>query len=222
MNSGMDGLRRNSPRNNLSVELMWGTYIVKYSSKAQETIIMNKKDIVPIIVLFLLLVLCAGCREQKALSVSEIIQNAEALNGRVVRVRGVAYLWVNPTQAEMWMFGGCAPSNDASSSSQGNVVGWLTLYDQIDPNGLKNYGVPHDKTGIRISDSDFHCNGNYCSMTCSSFEVQSQQAYEFVGTLRFNKEAEPILENLNLGASRLLLDGKWVSIPMGESKIFFP
>ena len=59
-------------------------------------------------------------------------------------------------------------------------------------------------------------------MTCSSFEVTSQQMYEFVGTLRINEEAELILENLDLNRSSQLVDGKWVSIPTGDFDLMFP
>ena len=79
-------------------------------------------------VALLLFATVAGCSGQKALTVAEVIQNAECLDGKTIRVRGLAYLWVDPSQAEMWMFGDCAPKTDPSAR-QGVVFGWLTLYD---------------------------------------------------------------------------------------------
>jgi hypothetical protein len=182
---------------------------------------MNRKNIV-LIMLFLILAFSTGCSEQKPLTVSEIIQDAETLNGKTVRVRGVAYLWMDPSQAEMWMLGGCVPPTDVSSSSQGNVVGWLMLYDSIDPLDIKNYGIPHDETGIRISNSDFHCNGNYCKMTCEPFEITSQQTYEFVGVLRAGQQPELVLENIDLEQSSQLVNGNWVPLQTGNFNIMFP
>jgi hypothetical protein len=168
------------------------------------------------------IVFLVSCSGQKPLTVLEVIQNAETLNGKTIRVRGQAYLWIEPSLAEMWNYGGCVPNSDASASSEENVVGWLTLYDKIDPNDLKNYGAPHDNIDIKISEDNFHCKGNYCGMTCLSFEVKSQQTYEFIGTLRLDGESELILENIDLGASRQLMNGEWIPTLPGEFSIVFP
>ncbi len=168
-------------------------------------------------VLLLLLVFVMGCGGQKPLTVAEVIRNAERLNGKTIRVRALAYLLVDPSQAEMWMFGGCAPG-----STEGHVIGWLTLYDSIDRDDLAHYGVPHDKTGIKISDSNFHCEGNYCKMTCAPFEVTSQQMYELVGTLRVNGPSNFTLENIDLKQSSQLVDGEWKSISPGNLDVMFP
>jgi hypothetical protein len=183
---------------------------------------MNWKNIMRFIA-YLLIIFVTGCSARKSLTVAEVIQNAEVLEGKTVRVRGVAYIWVDPTRDEMWMFGGCAPNSAAaSSSSQGNVVGWLTLYEQIDPDDLKNYGVPHAGQGIKISESNFHCEGNYCILTCSPFQISSHQMYEFVGTLQVNKNDGMILENMDLDHSSQLVDGEWLPIPGGDFDLMFP
>jgi len=174
---------------------------------------------------FVALVLFAfvtGCSGQKSLTIPEVIQNAKTLDGKTIRVRGQAYLWIEPSQSEMWMFGGCAIDPDGSLSQRGHVVGWLTLYDQIDPDDLRLHGAPHDDTGIKISESSFHCEGNYCTMTCKSFEVVSGRNYEFVGVLRVKDGSELILENIELHRSSQLVDGKWAPISTGEFGFGFP
>ena len=120
------------------------------------------------------------------------------------------------------MFGGCVPPSVGGSPSQGQVVGWLTLYDQIDPDDLKDYDAPHDGNGIKISESSFHCEGDYCKTTCSSFEVVSQRTYNFAGTLRLNEASELILEDIDLARSSQLVDGQWVSMRTGEFSFWFP
>jgi hypothetical protein len=67
------------------------------------------------------------------------------------------------------------------------VRGWLALYDHIDPEDLRKSGAPHDRIGIRISDSDFHCEGDYCRLSCSPFEPASLRPYEFTGRLRLKQ-----------------------------------
>lgn len=168
-------------------------------------------------ILPLLFIFVTACSGQKPLTVAEVVQNAERLNGKTVRVRALAYLWVNPSRTEMWMFGGCAPG-----STDGHVVGWLTLYDAIDRDDIAHYGVPHDETGIKISESNFHCEGNYCQMICSSFDATSEQMYQFVGMLRVNGQSDFTLENIDLDRSSRLVDGEWVPIREGDFNVFFP
>lgn len=171
--------------------------------------------------LFILLALLTACSGPKALTVAEAVQDAERLDGHTIRVRGLAYLWVDPSQAEMWMFGGCMPTTDPNYG-QGVVKGWLTLYDSIDPEDIAHYGVPYEETGIKISESYFHCGGNYCGMTCSSFEVVSQRMYEFVGRLQVDDQSGLILEELDLDQSSQLVDGNWTTISNGNFEVMFP
>jgi hypothetical protein len=154
--------------------------------------------------------------------VAEVVQNAERLNGRTIRVRGVANVWVKPPQAEMWRTGGCVPKTDPSYR-QGYVEGWLTLHDSIDPQAedLWVYGGPRDRIGIKISETNFDCKGDYCGMTCSPFEVVSLRTYEFVGTLRVRGD-ELILENIDLEQSSQLVDSEWTAIPKRDFPVFFP
>ncbi|HLO27734.1 MAG TPA: hypothetical protein VK249_01280 [Anaerolineales bacterium] len=172
-------------------------------------------------VVLLLFTFVTGCGGQKALTVAEVIQNAGHLDGNIIRVRGLAYLWVDPSQAEMWMFGGCVPKTDPSYR-QGVVSGWLILYDSIDPADLKNYGTPHNKPGLKISESSFRCNGDYCKIKCSSFEAVSQRMYEFVGTLQVKENSELILEKIDLDESSQFVDGNWIPVSTGEFDVMFP
>ena len=169
----------------------------------------------------LLILLTAACGGQKPLTVAEAVRKADSLAGKTVRVRGVAYLWVEPSQAEMWIAGGCLPTTDPSYG-QGIVKGWVTLYDSIDPEDLVQYGVPYEEAGVRISDVSFHCGGDYCKMTCSSFDAVSQRMYEFAGTLRREQGGELVLENIDLAQSSQLVDGTWIPLTVGGFDVVFP
>lgn len=175
----------------------------------------------PRLVMLLFFVLVTACRGQETLTVTEVIQNAERLNGKTIRVRGLAYLWTDPSRAEIWAAGGCTPKTDPSYRP-GAASGWLTLYDSIDPADLKDYGEPYNRTGLKISESSFHCNGDYCKIKCSSFEGVSQRMYELVGIFRIKAGPEFILENIDLEASSQLIDGTWTSLSTGEFDLMLP
>ncbi len=170
----------------------------------------------------LLFVFVIGYGRQKPLTVAEVIQNAERLDAKTIRVRGMAYLWVDPFQAEMWMSGGCAVDPDGTLSKQGNVVGWLTLYDSAYPANWGGDDAPRDVTGVTISEAAFHCGGDYCKITCSPLEVVAQRMYEFVGTLRVNESSKLILENIDLDRSSQLVDGKWLPLSSRNFDVMFP
>lgn len=172
-----------------------------------------------VILLFMFVTACGG---QKALTVAEVIQNAERLDGKSIRVRGWAYLWLSPSRATMWLYGGgCAAKLDPNER-QGYVKGWLTLYDLTYPDEWGGDGAPHDEAGIKISESSFSCEGDYCKITCSPFEVGTQRTYEFVGTLKVDENSEFILEDINLEQSRQLVDGNWIPIQKVNFDIQFP
>ena len=171
----------------------------------------------------LVLALCGllfGCTVQQTFTVSEVVQGAEALNGKTIRVRGVAYVWVKPSLSEMWMYGGCLPAS-AGSPKWDQVIGWLVLYEALDPVNAKPDGTPRETTGIRISDSSFHCDGNVCGLTCQPFTVGSHQTYEFTGTLRVD-EAGLVLENIDLEQSGRLVNGERLPIVEENFSVFFP
>jgi hypothetical protein len=173
-------------------------------------------------VMLIVFLFVTGCGKQKPLTVAQVVQNAKDLDGKTIRVRGLAYLWIDPSVPEMWMFGGCALEPDGTLSKQGHVAGWLTLYDSIDRDDIIQYGVPHDKTGIKISESNFHCEGSFCKMTCSPFTVTSQQTYEFVGTLRVNGDSDLALEDIDLKQSSQLVDDEQRPISTGDFNVMFP
>lgn len=170
----------------------------------------------------LLFAFVTACSGQKPLTVAEVVENADRLDGKSIRVRGLAYLWVDPSRAEMWMFGGCAVDPDGTLSKQGNVVGWLTLYDSEYPDNWGGDDAPRNVTGVKVSESSFHCNGDYCKITCSPFEVTAQRMYEFAGTLRVNGVSDFILENIDLDQSSQFVDGKWMPLSAGNFGVMFP
>ena len=162
-----------------------------------------------------------GCREQKPWTVAQVIQNAELLDGKTIRVQGFAYLWMGPSLAEMWMTGGCIPKTDPSYKQRA-VKGWLMLYDSVFPDNWGGDDAPRDEIGVKISESSFDCKGDYCGLTCSPFEVVSERMYEFVGRLEVNGDTEFILKNIDLDESSQFVDGKWVSIQKGDFPVPFP
>jgi hypothetical protein len=168
-----------------------------------------------------LVVFVTGCSGQKAVTIVRVIQNAERLEGKSIRVRGCDYLWKNPSRATMWLYGGCTAKLDPNER-QGSVKGWLTLYDLTYPDEWGGDGAPHNETGIKISESSFSCEGDYCKITCSPFEVGTQRTYEFVGTLQVNQNSEFILEDIDLEQSHQLVDGNWVPIQKVNLDIRFP
>lgn len=170
---------------------------------------------------FFVLVSVSGCGGKKTLTVANVAKNAEQLDGKTIRVCGLAYVWVSPSPAEMWRYGGCAPKADPSYR-QGYVMGWLALYDSIDPKGLWAHGGPQNAIGLKISESSFDCEGDYCKITCSPFKVTSQQMYEFVGRLKVRENSELILEDIDLDQSSQLVDGKWIPLAAGDFDVMFP
>jgi hypothetical protein len=181
---------------------------------------MNSKPV--LLMIFPLLFLTACGYDRDPMTVSAVLQNTAVLNGKTVRVLGVAYLWTDPTQAQMWMFGGCAVYPEGTEVRQEYVRGWLMLYDSLEPADLSSTGAPHDKTGLKISTSDFSCEGDYCNITCSSFEVVSWRMYDLVGVLRVVSGAEPILESIDLEGSSQLVDEKWIPLQTGDFDVGFP
>ena len=183
---------------------------------------MNTKWIAPILLL-VLFVCFSGCTSaSQTLTVSEVIEQAESLNGKTIRVRGVAYLWSEPSASEMWNYGGCIPDS-AGPPKWDVVVGWLTLYESIEPDDLGLYGsaAAYENPGIRIADSSFHCDGGVCGLTCRPFTVRSHQTYEFTGTLCVDA-AGLTLKEIDLEQSAWLVDGELQPIVAENFPIVFP
>jgi hypothetical protein len=164
-------------------------------------------------VVLIVFIFITGCGQQKPMTVARVIQDAKSLDGQTIQVRGLANLRVDPSRAEMWMFGGCAPG-----SPEGHVVGWLTLYDPLSQ-GQDN---PDNAISIKIAESSFHCEGNYCKITCSPFQATSYEMYEFVGTLRVNGDSDFTLENIDLEQSSWFVNGEWKPISAGNFDVMFP
>lgn len=160
-----------------------------------------------------LFIFVTGCSKQKPMTVVQVIQDAESLDGQVIHVRGVAVLQTNPSREEMLVRGGCVPG-----STEGQVTGWLTLYDPSTQNPNK-FG---SGTGIKIAESSFHCEGNYCKITCSPLKVTTHEMYEFAGTFRVIGDAEFLLEDIDAEQSRQFVGGEWVAISSEPMDVTFP
>ena len=166
-----------------------------------------------------------GCSTgQDCLTVSEVWQNAESLDGERICVRGQADLRLLPYHP--MMVGGCVPDQDFLDSNP--IVGRLDLYD----------GEPSSSTQrLTISNSDIECEGDVCRLECRPFAPTCEgmfcgpegplniEAFEFVGTLKVVGQpdsVELILEDLDLESSRRLADGEWGPIPTGVFTYMFP
>lgn len=166
---------------------------------------------------------CSG--GQNYLTVSEVWENAETLNGKRIRVRGRADFWLSPYHP--MQIGGCIPDEDAANKS--HIVGKLALFDE---------NAPDSTPRLFISESSLQCEGDVCSVVCKPFAPASGEsvswgisnpktieAFEFVGKLRTRDQqdsVELILEDIDLKASRQLIDGEWGPIPTGDFTYNFP
>ena len=90
------------------------------SQRVQSVKQMNRNNLIRFVVL-LLFAFDTGCGGQKPLTAAEVIQNAERLDGKTIRVRGMAYLWIDPSQAAMWMFVGTLQVNEDSELILQNI-----------------------------------------------------------------------------------------------------
>ena len=155
-----------------------------------------------------------GCGDSlDCLTVSEVWQNAESLDGKRACVRGQAYLEFIPYHP--WVVGGC-PADGAATAS---IRGRLRLYD------VDFHGSRHERPEIKVSASSLHCEGNACGMVCKPFAPTLDlsagyiQAFEFVGILKVDTQESQvvlILEEIDLTKSRRLVNGNWEPIPTGE------
>lgn len=163
-----------------------------------------------------------GCAAwQEPLTVSQVWQDAESLEGQRIRVLGQADFHLTPYHP--LQVGGCIPT--AEGETRPRVVGELAIRDE---------GSHDPKNALLISESSLHCEGDVCSVVCTPFAPSAQaiwggaetiDAFEFVGTLRvrpLENGVALILEDIDLRASRRRADGKWEAIPPGEFTYVFP
>jgi hypothetical protein len=158
---------------------------------------------------------CGGSGE--CMTVSQVAQNAESLDGERICVRGgpdFRFVPYHPMQK-----GGCPPA-----PYHEDIGGELDLVDEGSPDLFK------------LSIGDLLCEGSLCAVACSPFSpghtarhdegpCEEIEAFEFVGVLRVDRgqgEVELTLEDLDLNASRRLVDGEWGPIPTGVFEYWFP
>lgn len=171
-------------------------------------------------ILILLLFLLVGCQEdEEVLTVAEVWQNAAALDGQRIRVRGPGRLIYEPFHPNQ--VGGCSPEASANPA----ITGKAFLFEGTRDNPGRE---------IIISPSSLTCEGNTCQVTCRPFQppenlfgfVDKQPGvYEFVGTLQVETESGQdvlFLDKIDIKSSRRLIDGRWEPIPTGEFSGSFP
>jgi hypothetical protein len=171
--------------------------------------------------LILIVFALAGCGlGQECLTVSGVWERAESLDGQRIRVCGQADFALFPYHP--LQIGGCIPSSEGESRSR--IVGKLFLLAQDSEDS---------KRKLLISESSLQCEGDVCEVVCKPFAPSAHaawgstdpiEAFEFVGTLRIldQSEAPLSLEDIDLRASRRLVDGEWGPIPLGEFTYNFP
>jgi hypothetical protein len=181
---------------------------------------MNCKSLLQVLIRALIGLLVAGCcGRDRWLTVSEVWQSADSLDGKRICVRGQAdfdFIPHHPLQV-----GGCIPNPDVPLRPY--ISGKLALLDEDSPD---------PEHTILISESSLQCKGNTCHIVCRPFgpsdtwgSIGVVEVFEFVGVLRVDAQGSNVvltLEDLNLRASRRMTDGKWGPIETGEFSYFFP
>ena len=169
-----------------------------------------------VIWLLALLLLLAGCGSPHVLTVSEVRDKADALEGKLIRVRGRAHFSTVPYVG----LTGCIPAG----SGRIDVVGRLDLFDETAPDPAY-YGGKQPLPSIQVSEASLQCKGDTCQVTCTPFNPEEARVFELVGTLRVDNQGgkqELVLENVNLKESRRLVEEKLEPIPTGTFHYIYP
>jgi len=152
----------------------------------------------------------AGCAlpglKPDYLTVPEVWQDAESLDGKQVRVRG--YGFFEFVQSLVL----CEPARCDCNESNGTLV---LVEEEIQPG---HYNKINDLAQIYISGKSLNCRGDECTMECSPFDPTAADEFEFVGTLR-SKFGNLYLEDLDLMASRQRVNDNWLPIETGKYSI---
>ncbi len=136
------------------------------------------------------------------LTVTEAFQRAKLLEGKQVRVRGYGFFNVMRTNKV------CTPASCDCNTTHGHLV----LFEET--GSWQNWGVL-DK--IFISASSLSCQGDECSMECIHFDPTIAKEFEFAGTLVDRDDFKILyLEDIDLEASRQLIDDEWIPIETGR------
>ena len=139
-----------------------------------------------------------------ALSVDQVWENAQQLEGQVIRVRGK----VEFVQYKTLLI--CRPPTCECNDSRANFY----LVSEETENLHQNCSSK-DTIDIPID-----CQGDECSLTCSPFDPYPAEALELVGRLKLTyqngKLCSLALSDLELANSRQMNGGAWKTIPTGS------
>ena len=150
---------------------------------------------------------CAGPAPAiRTMTVSQIWEAPLAVSNQTLRVRGRAEFLIWQTLQL------CDPPTCDCNRSGGRP----SLLDGEDVES--DSSVNRQQTiWVSTSETGLQCAGNECELVCRPFDPQRAEAFELVGRLRvqsINPNAyHLILDNLDIEASRQLIDGNWVPIP---------
>jgi hypothetical protein len=140
-------------------------------------------------------------QETSYLTVRDVSENALSLADQQIRVRGQNWFVSSVTLVD------CDPPRCDCNRSEGLLF-------------LSEEGRT---PGEMISVPQVLCRGDECQMTCTPFDPTLGEAFEIMGTLkvvfRNGSHEELRLEDLDLEASRQLVDGEWIPIETGSFTI---
>ncbi len=147
--------------------------------------------------------------QHKCYSVGQVWQHARALRGTRICVQGKAVTQVSFTALL------CDPPTCDCNQSSGYLE--LISEDKVVHNPKVSLV---DSITISPSLNTPMCSGNQCTLTCSPFDPRAADRFQMVGTLSVSFLADGRLlglqlTDLDIPASRELVNGNWQPIPTG-------
>lgn len=182
-----------------------------------------QSNLLQIFVLVSVMLVLAGCGgRHDCLTVSEVWQKAQALEGEQICVRGRAHFFTVPYYGLV----GCPIGGG------GELVGRLELLDEDAPSPAY-YSGEQPLLRLAVGESSLQCTGDHCGMKCTPFDPgclspcrpERATVFELVGVLRIvgkQDDVALVLEDIDLQESRRFLDGEWGPIPTGTFSYMFP
>jgi hypothetical protein len=142
------------------------------------------------------------------LKVEDVLDNKELWLGKRVRLRGKLGLALSKTLQL------CDPPTCDCNATTLDVNLFPESGGELLP---ENDGIDY----VELDFGPTHlCKGDECAILCAPIHPQSAEYFEFLGNLFVrNDNGQPIsikLTDIDIHASRQLVDGKWESIPTGE------
>ena len=156
---------------------------------------------------------------EPTLSLDEVWQNADTLEGQHIRIQANARLFYDSYHP--MQIGGCSLDPNGNSPVEARAM----LVNES-PNDLSQR--------ILIDDASFLCTGNTCQINCTPFEPPPDlwgttdpelPLFEFAGVLTRapeGSETSLIFAEIDVSASRRLRDGRWQPLSSGEFSYMFP